>query len=89
MDGLARTGSSKGDGVELVFCLSSGLSGEIEGVSGVLSLQAVFVHGGWKLLFTTEPKPVPPQFPHKKPVPVPDGWGSWLYAGFPACVVSA
>ena len=48
-------------GVVVVFCLSS----------GVLSLQAASVHGGWKPLLPPEPKTVLPQFPHKKPVPVP------------------
>ena len=40
--------------------------GKPEGLSGVLSLQAVSVHGGWKLPLPPEPKPVLPQFPHKE-----------------------
>lgn len=52
--------------------------GKPEGVSGVLSLQTVSVHGGWKLPLLPEPKPVLPQFPHKEPVPVP------LWMGKPA-----
>ena len=45
--------------------------GKQMGLSGVLSVQAVSVHGGWKLPLPPEPKPVLPQFPHKEPVPVP------------------
>ena len=58
-------------GVVVVFCLSSGLSGEAGGTIWRSALQAVSVHGGWKPLLPPEPKTVLPQFPHKKSVPVP------------------
>lgn len=77
--GLAGRGAA---GVVAVFCLSSGLSGKPEGLSGVLSLQTVSVHGGWKLPLLPEPKPVLPQFPIRNLSPFPDGWGNRLHGWF-------